>query len=410
MENGTSTSFLRTAAAAVAAAFALAVPARAQIMGEIGAYEKGEWNPTAVPEFSVVLCRWGARDSALSGKDLILGQVASIGHTSFTMVLKTPDAGRDTTEVRIDGGVQIFGGGREADCTQCQRRRKYNGTTLVSRTAYNSEICCFTAVFDQIKGASTLKIADMQANGRSVPYMVKFNTQPLLMRNGLKVPIPGKSTLHAASVSVRTVAAAAPPPEETVAAAAPFVWSGTDEFSADARMRALAAPNAEPEMRVEGGTKCVAGPFFAAKGGTVLACEFSASFPNGPNPAALLVEGPGFRLRGMDQVRAFAAAAKACWTEAPRIKAAAGGAMKTGKAFSTAKFPDMEISDGAASLRSPVRAVLVPESGSGTLFVRLETAPSGGGSPREILTTKLDYLPAMLKLVNPQLAMRKLFK
>lgn len=389
-------------------AFAAAWPVSGQIMSELGAYEKGVWNPTATPEFSIVLCRWGARDTALSGKDLILGQIASLQHSSFAMVLQTPDKDRECREVRIEGGVQIYGPGREVPCSQCPHRRKYNGTTLVSRGAYTSDICCFTAVFDRLDGASTLKVVDMQVGGRSVPYMVKFNTQPLLVRNGLKVSIPGKSNLHPAAVSVKTVSApaapAAAPAGETVAAIPPLVWSGTPETDADRAMRALAAADGAAQIRVEGAGARV-GPFYAAKGGTARVCEFSVSMPGGPNPAGLLVSGPGFRLRGMEQLRAFAAAVKAAWTEASR---AGGASTSAGRVLGTAKFPAVELVEGAASVRSPVRAVLVPESGGATAYVRLETAPSAAGPAREILTTKLDYMPALLKLLDPQPVVKKL--
>ena len=376
-------------------------------MGEIGAYEKGEWNPTATPEFSIVICRWGARDTTLSGKDLILGQVASLEHSSFAMVLRTPDKDKDTVEVRIEGGVQIFGRGRTATCTQCPRERKYNGDTLVSRGAFNSDICCFTAVFDQIKGASTLKIADMQVNGRSVPYMVKFNTQPLLVRNGLKVPIPNKTTLHPAAVSVKTVAAAAPPPGESIPAIAPPAWSGADEAAADREMRTLAAADGSPKTRLEGG-RCFVGPFYAAKNGSFRACELTVRPPVGGDLSRVAVEGPGFRLAGMDQIRAFAIGVKACCTEVPRVRAAAGGAMKDGKVLATAKFPDIEVVDGGSAVRASVRAVLVPATGGGSAYVRLETVPAAGGAAREILTTKADYLPAFFKLLNPQAALKLL--
>lgn len=377
-----------------------AAPASAQIMSELGAYVKGEWDPTATPEFSIVLLRWGARDSGLSGKDLFLGQVASLQHSSFAMVLRSTDPSRDGIEVRIEGGVQILGGGREAGCSECTRRRKYNGTTLVSRGAYMSDICCFTAVLDQPKGIPSLEVVDMQAGGRSVPYIVKFNTKPLLVRNGLKVPIPTKSSLHSAAVSVKPVpaAAAAPAPAEAVAAIPSPTWSGTDESAADRAMRALAAADGTPEIRVDG-TTAHAGPFYAAKGGTVHACDLTFSLPNGSNPAGVVVSGPGFRLRGMDQVRAFATAVRAVWTEASR---AAGGRVLT-----AAKFPVVELADGSAAVRSPVRAVLVPEAGGARSWVRLETVPSAGGDPREILTTKLDYFPAFLKLLNPQPVLKK---
>ena len=384
-----------------------ALPASAQIMSELGAYVKGVWDPTATPEFSVVFCRWGARDTTLSGKDLILGQVASLDHDSFAMVLQTPDKGRDTVEVRIEGGVQIFGRGRTGRCTQCPRERKYNGDTLVSRGAYNSDICLFTAVLDQIKGASTLKIVDMQVGGRSVPYMVKFNTQPLLVRNGLKVPIPNKSSLHAAAVSVKTVAAAAPPPGESIPAIAPPTWSGTDEASADREMRALASAGGSPKTRLEGG-RCLAGPFYAAKGGTFRACELAVLPPVGGDLSRIVVEGPGFRLAGMERIRAFAGAVKACGIEAPRLQASAGGPMKDGKVLATAKFPDIEFVDGGSAVRSPVRAVLVPATGGAAAYVRLETVPAAGTAAREILTTKADYLPAFLKLLNPQAALKLL--
>ena len=383
------------------------LPASAQIMGELGAYVKGEWNPTATPEFSVVICRWGARDTTLSGKDLILGQVASLEHGSFAMVLQTPDKGRDTVEVRIEGGVQIFGRGRTGRCTQCPRERKYNGDTLVSRGAYNSDICLFTAVFDQIKGYSTLKIVDMQVGGRSVPYMVKFNTQPLLVRNGLKVPIPNKCSLHPAAVSVKTVAAAAPPPPgESIPALAPPTWSGADEAAANREMRALAAASGSPRPRLEGG-RCLTGPFYAAKDGTFRACELAVAPPAGGDLSRVTVEGPGFRLAGIDRIRAFAVAVKACGTEAPRVQASAGGAMKDGKILATAKFPDIELVGGGSSVRSAVRAVLVPAT-NGATYVRLETVPAAGAPAREILTTKADYLPAFLKLLNPQTALKLL--
>lgn len=386
-------------------ALVAALPASAQIMGELGAYVKGDWNPTATPEFSIVICRWGARDTALSGKDLILGQVASLEHASFAMVLQTPDKGQDTTEVRIEGGVQIFGHGRTGRCTQCPRERKYNGDTLVSRGAYNSDICLFTAVFDQIKGANTLKIVDMQVDGRSVPYMVKFNTQPLLVRNGLKVPIPNKSTLHPAAVSVKTVAAAAAPPGESIPAIAPPAWSGADEAAADREMRALAAAGGSPKTRLEGGRGLV-GPFYAAKDGTFRACELAVAPPAGGDLSRVTVEGPGFRLAGMDRIRAFAGAVKACCTEASRVQASAGGAMKDGKILATAKFPDIELVGGGSSVRSAVRAVLVPATNGAATYVRLETVPAAGAAAREILTTKADYMPAFLKLLNPQTALK----
>ena len=375
--------------------------APAQVMSELGAYVKGEWDATATPEFSIVLFRWGARDSALSGKDLLLGQVASLQHSSFTMVLRSTDPSRDGIEVRLEGGVQIFGEGREPECSQCLHRRKYNGTTLISRGAYMSDICCFTAVIDQPKGVTSLEVVDMQAGGRSVPYIVKFNTKPLIVRNGLKVPIPTKSNLHPASVSVKTVAVASAPAStgETVAAIPPPAWSGTDEAAADRAMRALAAADGAPEIRIDGAT-AHAGPFYAAKDGTVRACDLAFSLPNGLNPAGIVVSGPGFRLRGMDQVRAFATAVRAVWTEASR---ASGG-----RVLSSAKFPPVELADGAMSIRSPVRAVLVPETGGARSWVRLETVPSAGGAPREILTTKLDYFPAFLKLLNPQPVMKRL--
>ena len=113
-------------------ALVAALPASAQIMGELGAYVKGDWNPTATPEFSIVICRWGARDTALSGKDLILGQVASLEHASFAMVLQTPDKGQDTTEVRIEDGVKSAPGSENTTATRLFRAAPTTRTSASS--------------------------------------------------------------------------------------------------------------------------------------------------------------------------------------------------------------------------------------------------------------------------------------
>ena len=52
--------------------------------------------------------------------------------------------------------------------------------------------------------------------------------------------------------------------------------------------------------------------------------------------------------------------------------------------------------------------MLVPATNGTATYVRLETDPAAGAPAREILTTKTDYLPAFLKLLNPQTALKLL--
>ena len=383
---------------ALLAPFFLLPFSSARAANEIGAYENGVWNPTAVPEFSVVLFRWGTRDSDLTGKDRILGQVASLKHTSFTMVLRTPDTAPVHYEMTIGGGVQIFGEGMVATCTECPFSRKYNGTTLVSRGAYTTDICCFVVDFDQLKGVSSMKIVDMKANGRSVPYMVKFSTQPLMTRDGLKVPIPGKCRLHEGTVSSRPLDG--PSGSDDGKNVSAVSWSGADgadEATADRAMKELAADNGTPRLRIQDGA-CLSGPFYAMVGQSGKAFDLSFSAPGG-DASSVVVEGPGFRLRGMNEVRAFAVALKTCGVSGARL---ASNPAAFGKPIPGASFPAIETKEADGFKKSAVRAILLP--GRSGPFFRLESVPSG----HEIFTSKVSYVPGLLKLVNPQDPLKKL--
>lgn len=105
----------------------------------------------------------------------------------------------------------------------------------------------------------------------------------------------------------------------------------------------------------------------------------------------------------MNEVRAFAMAAKSCFVSGSRL---ASNPASFGKPISGASFPAVETTAGNDGSRTPVRAVLLP--GKPGPFVRLETVPSGGGEGRELFTTKLGYLPGLLKLLNPQTPLARL--
>ena len=389
--------FSRLSFASIALLFLLSVPALA--VNELGAYEKGVWNSEAVPEFSIVLFRWGTKDTELNGKDRILGQVASLNHTSFTMVLQTLEGAQAPYEMTIKGGVQIYGEGRVASCTECPHTRKYNGTTLVSRSAYVSDVCCFVVDFDYIPGVPTLKVVDMKADGRSVPYMIKFTTDPIMSRNGLKVPVPGNSRLHEAGFSLKPLEK-----KEKTPSASLVTWPatpGADEETADHAMKMLSAGSGSPVFRVQDNI-CFSGPMFVMIGNQGRKEEIAFSIPDG-DAASLVVEGPGFRLRGMNDVRAFAMGLKSCFTTGESL---VYNPPSIGKPIPGVAFPSVETTFGAKGVKSPVQAVLL--KGKSGAFIRLETIPSGGGEGHELFTTKIGHIPGLLKLFNPQTPLVKL--
>lgn len=177
-------------------------PAFGAMEKEIGAYVQGVWKPQIVPQVSIVLFRWGdsGEGSLTTKQDRMLGQVASRGQREVVIVMRTPPKALPSYEVRLTCGVQICGEGVVVQCGECPFSRKYNGSSLVSRGAYNSNICCFDVLFGRIPQLNALHIVDVIADGESVPYMVKFNVKPTILRSGTKVPIPPSSRLHPATI------------------------------------------------------------------------------------------------------------------------------------------------------------------------------------------------------------------
>ena len=381
---------------------------------ELGAYVRGIWDSTAIPEVSLVLFRWGTADTALNGKDRMLGQIAAIDISRVTIKMRTPEGSPIQYEVELTAGVQIFGEGFEASCTECPRRRKYNGTTLVSRGAYNSQICCFNAVFDQCENLNTLDITDVVADGRSVPYMVKFTTQPTLHRLGQKVMIPTKSTLHHASVAIRRV--------ESSQNSTSFdgrdsnhrnSWSSSRSYGSfsDGTMEEIGNGTRQPEYSVWG-SSCLAEPFEVMRGGERVSDKISFSFPN---TGSMSVSGPGFKMEGIDCLKQFCTALGVCWRtgKAMERNVFRESDFSAPKPILSANFPVIvtTTSGGTAkptSIRSVLAAQGTKQDGSLALVVRIEALDASGKSGMEVFSIPIDWIPGIVKILNPREPMQRM--
>lgn len=387
----------------VAAAIALAFMPDAPAANEIGAYVKGLWDTKAVPEVSLVLFRWGTANTELDGKDRMLGQIASIRHTHVTIKMKTSQASIDQYEAELDANVQIYGEGRVASCTECPRTRQYNGTTLVSRGAYNSNICCFDAVFDCVPGVNALDITDVVADGRSVPCMVKFTTQPKLSRLGQKTPIPPKSTLHPASVQFRKAGSADNRNRR-----------GGDVsriMSMGGEMEEIGNGTASPEYSMQG-SSCSARPFEILKDGNRIPGRTLFSVKDS---GILSVEGPGFAISGMDGLKQFCAALGTCYRMGKAIEqnASAGHDFSRPTPVSAANFPVVVIGSSGgesrlASLRASLAAPGTKQNGKPFLVVRLDELDRSGKTESEAFSLPLDWIPGAVKMLNPREPMIRL--
>lgn len=359
---------------------------------EIGAWVKGKWDPKAEPEVSLVFFRWGAKDTELTNVDRMIGQVASTGHSAVEIVMRTAPGAPVQYELRLSCGVQICGLGREPPCAECSFRRKYNGTTLVSRGAFVSNICCFDCSFPSAERLRSLEIVDVLAGGASIPYMVKFTTSPSLQRDGLKVPEPPKSRMHGASITVKRISDV----EE--------LHSGNEHGKGTA-----AAVSGEPKVESCGKGKCRAGPFAVSRDGRTEAAWAFFSFEGGTGPENLVVEVPGVKIKGMAALRMFAAGVKACAEYGRRISGYQPdmAARVSGTAVSSARFPACETKPvgapwGPRSVQAVILVGQAEDRGNVEVQFRFVAVPPGSFEDRkQLFTSDLENLERMLPLLNP---------
>lgn len=173
---------------------------------QLGAWFKEKFDQDIEPKICISGLRWGTEETSLKSNDLIIGQFASSGATSVDIVYRSNDFKEGDKlycyEGRISAGVQLVGLGRDPHCSQCPRHTHWNkGTTLNSRDLRVSDLCMFYIPFPRDPKFHGFKIVDVLVNGESVPFIVKFNTQPALTRVGTKVPRPPKVTFHSGSIT-----------------------------------------------------------------------------------------------------------------------------------------------------------------------------------------------------------------
>lgn len=178
----------------------------AKLNVQLGAWYKGKWDSKLEPQICISGLRWGTETTSLQSNDLIIGQLASTGATNAEIVFESSffkEGNKMCSFIgKISTGVQLVGLGRRPHCSDCPWCPHWTkGTTLNSRDLRSTDLCMFYVAFPRDQKFSAFKVKDVLIDGNSVPYIIKFNTQPSLTRVGSKVPFPPKVRFHKASIS-----------------------------------------------------------------------------------------------------------------------------------------------------------------------------------------------------------------
>lgn len=168
--------------------------------------------PQGVADVNVTIMRWGVPDTVnpTAKMDRIIGQVASGKFHNVTLILEGIAVDKRTTRLSITTGVHFFGSSQNPICTQCLMPSwKGQGAGINTKGAQTSGGCFFEILLPPQPGLQSLRLVDVQAEGNSVNYLVKFNVSPTVMRNAFKIPMPKGSKTHTAKFSIETIDAAA---------------------------------------------------------------------------------------------------------------------------------------------------------------------------------------------------------
>lgn len=163
--------------------------------------------PEGIADVNVTIMRWGAPDKVdpQDKKDRIVGQVASDKFSNVTLVLEGVAADKRTHRFSITTGVHVFDDGRYSYCTLCpESRRDGYGAGTNAKGAHTSGGCFFEIFPATVPRLMSLRLVDVQAEGKSVNYFVKFNVSPTVMRNSFKIPMSKSSTLHPAALTIES--------------------------------------------------------------------------------------------------------------------------------------------------------------------------------------------------------------
>lgn len=194
---------MKTTVSLTAAAISLlfASPASAS------AWFQNKLDQKGIPDVSVTIMRWGALDSAnpTEKKDRIIGQVASDKFKNVTLVLEGIGADQKPVRLEIATSVHNFCKDRPPYyCTisGCLRKQPSTSIGVATQGASTSGGCFFEISPPTQPGLQSLRLVDVQADGKSVHYFVKFNVSPTITRNSSKISISEKAILHPASFTI----------------------------------------------------------------------------------------------------------------------------------------------------------------------------------------------------------------
>lgn len=184
----------------------------ARLNVQLGAWYKGKWESNMEPLVCISGLRWGTKGTSIKSQDLIVGQFASVNARRVDLVYESSvfreGYNKDYYYTgKISAGVQLLGLGRHPECTDCSHYKFHRwdrwskGTTLNSRDLRVNDLCMFYIPFDRDLKFSSFVITDVLADGVSVPYIIKFNTQPALTRLGAKIHDPPRVIYHSGSIT-----------------------------------------------------------------------------------------------------------------------------------------------------------------------------------------------------------------
>jgi hypothetical protein len=155
-------------------------------------------------DVSITIMRWGVPDDDLGNTsdkkfDRIVGQVASDKYKTVTLIFESSAIGKKVFRLTVTTGVHVYDEGRSSFCTLCLGgRRDGYGRGTNSKGAQTSGGCYLEMLFPRNQSLRKLRLIDVQSQGESVYYFVKFNVTPDLIRGPLKVPVSKTATLHPA--------------------------------------------------------------------------------------------------------------------------------------------------------------------------------------------------------------------
>ena len=155
----------------LAAAFAAASFLSAPPSAHAGAFVHGVWDPSAVPEASILRLQWGPRDTKPGSPDRILGQVASDSLRTVEILLREPSrpgAPAADPVLSLSVPVSFLGLSRTPACTGCTNQWNQPDTILASRAYQPGKGCLFDATFRPPGKFSRLEVADVRHEGRAV--------------------------------------------------------------------------------------------------------------------------------------------------------------------------------------------------------------------------------------------------